>query len=46
MVGLLPFCAVTVFEQGLAKKYPEFGRTVNNFLKKRPELTAFIHDPL
>ncbi len=46
MVGLLPFCAVTVFEQGLAKKYPEFGRTVNNFLKTRPELTAFIHDPL
>ncbi len=46
MVGLLPFCAVTVFEQELAKKYPEFSWTVNEYLKKRPELTAFIHDPL
>ena len=27
MVGLLPFCAVTVFEGELAKKYPEVGQT-------------------
>ena len=46
MVGLLPFCAVTVFERKLAKKYPEVGQTVSNYLKTRPELTAFIHDPL
>ncbi len=46
MVGLLPFCAVTVFEQELTKKYPEVGQTVRNYLKTRPELTAFIHDPL
>ena len=45
MVGLLPFCAVTVFERELAKKYPEVGRTASNYLKTRPELTAFIHDP-
>ncbi len=46
MVGLLPFCAVTVFDQELAKKYPEFGQTVNDYLRTRPDLTAFIHDPL
>ncbi len=46
IVGLLPFCAVTVFEQKLAEKYPEVGQTVRNYLKTRSELTAFIHDPL
>ena len=46
MVGLLPFCAVTVFEQELARKYPEVGQTVRRYLQERPELTAFIHDPL
>lgn len=35
MVGLLPFCAVTVFERKLAKKYPEVGQTVSNYLKTR-----------
>ena len=27
MVGLLPLCAVTVFERSLAKKYPQVGQT-------------------
>ncbi len=45
MVGLLPFCAVTVFEQQLIKKYPEIRQTVGEYLQARPELTAFIHDP-
>ena len=46
MVGLLPFCAVTVFEGELAKKYPEVGQTMREYLRTHPELTAFIHDPL
>jgi hypothetical protein len=45
MVGLLPLCAVTVFEGELAKKYPELGQLLRRFLGARPELTAFIHDP-
>ena len=46
MVGLLPLCAVTVFEGKLAKQYPEVGQTIVEYLQRKPELTAFIHDPL
>jgi hypothetical protein len=45
MVGLLPFCAVTVFERALLKKYPELIARMQRFLGARPELTANIHDP-
>ena len=45
MVGLLPFCAVTVFERKILTKYPEVGATVREALEGRPELMAFIHDP-
>jgi hypothetical protein len=45
MVGLLPFCAVTVFEGKLLAKYPEIVPTVREYLEARPELMAFIHDP-
>ena len=45
MVGLLPFCAVTVFEGELLKKYPELVPRLQRFLGARPELTAFIQDP-
>jgi hypothetical protein len=45
MVGLLPLCAVTVFEGELLRKYPELGRRMREFLSSRPDLTAFIHDP-
>jgi len=46
MVGLLPLCAVTIFEGELAKKYPQVGQTAREYLQAHPELTAFIHDPL
>jgi hypothetical protein len=46
MVGLLPLCAVTIFEGKIAASYPEAGRTAREYLKARPELMAFIHDPL
>jgi Glycosyl hydrolase family 63 C-terminal domain len=45
MVGLLPLCAVTVFEGELTQKYPELEDELRRFLGGRPELTAFIHDP-
>ena len=45
MVGLLPFCAVTVFEGELLRKYPEYLSRLRRFLDARPELTAFIQDP-
>jgi len=45
MVGLLPLCAVTVFEGEVLKKYPELGERLRNFLGARQELTALIHDP-
>jgi hypothetical protein len=46
MVGLLPFCAVTVFEQEVLKKYPELVSRLQRFLEGRPELTSFIQDPM
>ncbi len=46
MVGLLPFCAVTVFEQEVASRYPEVGEMARDYLRRHPELTAYIHDPL
>ena len=46
MVGLLPLCAATVFEGELLEKYPELRERFGKFLDARPELRAFIHDPL
>jgi hypothetical protein len=45
MVGLLPLCAVTVFEGGLLKKYPDVTQHLRRFLEARPELRACVHDP-
>jgi hypothetical protein len=45
MVGLLPFCAVTVFEGALLKKYPQLVPRLRSFLESRPELTTYIQDP-
>jgi hypothetical protein len=45
MVGLLPLCAVTVFEGRLLDKYPELQEPMRVFLAARQELRAFIHDP-
>jgi hypothetical protein len=46
MVGLLPLCAVTVFEGGYLERQPHLTAQVQRFFKKREELRAFIHDPL
>jgi hypothetical protein len=46
MVGLLPLCAVAVFEGEFRKKYPEVMERLKGFLLARPELRTFIHDPV
>jgi hypothetical protein len=45
MVGLLPLCAVTVFDGRLLNQYPEVAHGLRRFLEARPELRAAIHDP-
>ena len=45
LVGLLPLCAVTVFEGTLFTKYPDLQPRLQGFLAARPELKAFVHDP-
>ena len=44
MVGLLPLCAVTVYEHKLLPEGSEIEAHFHRFLSSRPELTAFIHD--
>jgi len=46
MVGLLPLCAATVFDGELIRKHPELRGKMREFLEARPELIAFIHDPV
>jgi len=45
MVGLLPLCAVTVFDGDVLHMYPEMRTRILDFIQARPELTAFIQDP-
>ena len=45
LVGLLPLCAVTVFEGELIERIPEARAHLRKFLEARPELIAAIHDP-
>ena len=45
MVGLLPLCAVAVFEGEFREKYPDTMKKFQDFLGARPELRTFIHDP-
>jgi hypothetical protein len=46
IVGLLPLCAVTTFEGDVLGKMPELGPRLRRFFEARPELTAYIHEPL
>jgi len=45
MVGLLPLCAVTVFDGRVMDAHPEVRERFRRFLEARPELRSFIHDP-
>jgi hypothetical protein len=46
MVGLLPFCATTVFDGRFLTKFPDVAKRVRAFLEARPELRDAVHDPL
>ncbi len=46
MVGLLPLCAVTVYQGALMQKHPALRERLRRFLEARPELRSFIHDPV
>jgi hypothetical protein len=45
MVGLLPLCAVTVFEASTLEKMPELAAKARWFIAKRPELVKNISLP-
>ena len=44
MVGLLPFCATTVFEGDVLANYPDIRARFRRFLEARPEMRRGIHD--
>jgi hypothetical protein len=46
MVGLLPLCAVTVFDGKVIEHFPELRHRFLRFIEARPELREVIHDPL
>jgi hypothetical protein len=46
MVGLLPLCAVTIFDGKILEQHPELRARMRKFLEARQELRAFIHDPV
>jgi hypothetical protein len=46
MVGLLPLCAVTMFDGKVLERHPELQHKLRRFLENRPELRTFIHDPV
>jgi hypothetical protein len=46
MVGLLPLCAATVFEEENFARFPEIAQPYTRYLASHQELRAFIHDPL
>lgn len=45
MVGLLPLCAVAVFEDRFREAFPGEMKRFEGFIQARPELKSFIHDP-
>jgi hypothetical protein len=45
MVGLLPLCAVTVFDGEAVKKFPDLVIRFRRFMAARPEMKTLIHDP-
>ena len=46
MVGLLPLCAVTIFEGKVFEKYPEARERMDRFLAARPEMFNTIHETM
>jgi hypothetical protein len=46
MVGLLPLCAATVFDEALLNRYPELQSRLKRFLESRQDVFAAIHNPV
>src|SRR6185503_11515318 len=46
MVGILPMCAVNVYDGDFADAHPELNAGLKRILESRPGLTAEIHDPV
>jgi hypothetical protein len=46
MVGLLPLCAATAFDNEALETHPEMKDRIRWFLMSRPELREAIHDPV
>jgi len=44
MVGLIPLCAVQVFEQDVMEQFPELGNLLPGFQDKYPNLHSSFHD--
>ena len=42
MVGLLPLCASTVFEENAAARYPKLNEMISLFRKRHPELMSHV----
>jgi hypothetical protein len=45
MVGILPLCAVTVYDGDFADQHPDLQASLRSLLESRRELAAEIHDP-
>jgi hypothetical protein len=45
MVGLLPLAAVSVFEQDVLEKLPNFVKSARRFMARHPELGTNLHMP-
>jgi hypothetical protein len=46
MVGLLPLCATTSYERSSVWTDTDLGDRLGRFLRARPELRTYIHDPV
>jgi hypothetical protein len=44
MVGLLPLCASTVFEPGIAQRHPRMMELIELFSKRHPDIVALIRN--
>jgi hypothetical protein len=44
MVGLIPLCAVHVFEQDVVEQFPEIGEILERMRKKYPDQHSSFHD--
>lgn len=44
IVGLLPLCAVSLFDQDVIERFPELGDQLSRFLDRHPDHPLLLHD--